>query len=193
MQVKITFTREVLGSQPDAATWKAYIASKSADAEKIKAQEEALSAEELENKGTTTFYRFEEKPALADYQIKGFFKEACSIMSKIPESKSKELKAFRKMIDGAVMVYPEFIPMTGELSQVARPLRAQTAQGERVSLVNSEAMTRGTTCEFEVVCLDPKLEKYVTEWLDYGKYKGLGQWRNSGKGRFEYEIVEEKK
>lgn len=27
------------------------------------------------------------------------------------------------------------------------------------------------------------------EWLDYGKLRGLGQWRNSGKGRFTYEIL----
>lgn len=33
-------------------------------------------------------------------------------------------------------------------------------------------------------------EEAVLEWLDYGKLRGLGQWRNSGKGRFEYEVVE---
>lgn len=27
------------------------------------------------------------------------------------------------------------------------------------------------------------------EWLDYGKLRGLGQWRNSGKGRFTYELL----
>lgn len=24
----------------------------------------------------------------------------------------------------------------------------------------------------------------MREWLDYGKWSGIGQWRNSGKGRF---------
>ena len=30
----------------------------------------------------------------------------------------------------------------------------------------------------------------VEEWLDYGIQRGTGQWRNSGKGRFKYEIIE---
>ena len=29
----------------------------------------------------------------------------------------------------------------------------------------------------------------VREWLDYGALRGLFQWRNSGKGRFEWEEV----
>lgn len=29
----------------------------------------------------------------------------------------------------------------------------------------------------------------LTEWLDYGKFKGFGQWRNAGFGRFTYEII----
>jgi len=32
-------------------------------------------------------------------------------------------------------------------------------------------------------------ETALREWLDYGKLKGFGQWRNSGKGRFSYEII----
>ena len=32
----------------------------------------------------------------------------------------------------------------------------------------------------------------VKEWLSYGKLRGLGQWRNSGKGRFLCEILEER-
>ena len=29
--------------------------------------------------------------------------------------------------------------------------------------------------------------EYVREWLDYGRLNGIGQWRNSGKGRFVWE------
>jgi hypothetical protein len=29
----------------------------------------------------------------------------------------------------------------------------------------------------------------VIECLDYGKRRGIGQWRNSGKGRFTYEVL----
>lgn len=38
--------------------------------------------------------------------------------------------------------------------------------------------------EFTITCMDEKDLKLVREWLDYGYYRGLGQWRNSGKGRF---------
>lgn len=32
-------------------------------------------------------------------------------------------------------------------------------------------------------------EKLVREWLDFGKFNGIGQWRNAGKGRFKWEEV----
>lgn len=82
------------------------------------------------------------------------------------------------------------IHFTGNIGECQRPLRAQTAQGERVSLANSEEIPAGSTCEFEVLCMDDSHEKAVLEWLEYGQLRGIGQWRNSGKGRFSYEITE---
>jgi hypothetical protein len=38
--------------------------------------------------------------------------------------------------------------------------------------------------------LDESKETVVREWLDYGKLRGLGQWRNSGKGRFSWEVLQ---
>jgi len=38
--------------------------------------------------------------------------------------------------------------------------------------------------------MDDSHEKAVLEWLNYGALRGIGQWRNSGKGRFSYEITE---
>ena len=38
-----------------------------------------------------------------------------------------------------------------------------------------------------IECLDPGLEAMVRECLNYGTKRGLGQWRNSGKGRYEWE------
>ena len=37
-----------------------------------------------------------------------------------------------------------------------------------------------------------KLVPYIANWLNYGKCNGLGQWRNSGKGRFTWELIEQK-
>lgn len=94
--------------------------------------------------------------------------------------------------DGLIFVSPRMIPIcfSGEMSECQRPLRAQTAQGERVSLANSEQIPAGSTCEFEVLCMDDSHEKAVLEWLNYGAMRGIGQWRNSGKGRFTYEILD---
>ena len=70
-----------------------------------------------------------------------------------------------------------------------RPLRTLSPQGERVALANSETAPAGSSIEFTVQIFNPRLENAVREWLDYGKYRGIGQWRNSGKGRFEWEEI----
>lgn len=74
-----------------------------------------------------------------------------------------------------------------------RPLRASTAQGERVALANSETVPAGSWCDVEITVLKDDLIKMVKECLAYGKLKGIGQWRNSSKGRFVFELTEESK
>ena len=103
-------------------------------------------------------------------------------------NESGKLTAYKKVIDGLIFVSPRMIPIdiNGTIGECQRPLRAQTAQGERVSLANSEEIPAGSTCEFDVTLLDDSHEKVVREWLDYGILRGIGQWRNSGKGRFTY-------
>ena len=143
-------------------------------------------------KGKTIFPKVDGVPVLYDYQIKGFFKDSCGMLSRIKTSESSKLKAYKKIIDGLIFVSPRHIPISlngGEMTDCQRPLRAMTAQGERVSLANSEEIPAGSSIEFEVRCLDESHEKVVVEWLDYGELRGIGQWRNSGKGRFTYEII----
>ena len=119
--------------------------------------------------------------------------EKCTLISAVCEvgAPDAQFQAYKKIIDGLIFVGPRQIPLilSGEMTECQRPLRAQTAQGERVSLANSEQIPAGSTCEFEITCMDDAHEKAVMEWLDYGKLRGLGQWRNSGKGRFTYEIL----
>jgi len=45
--------------------------------------------------------------------------------------------------------------------------------------------------EFSVVCMSEDHIPAVKEWLEYGYWNGLGQWRNAGKGRFVYEILDD--
>ena len=103
------------------------------------------------------------------------------------------MKAYKKEIDGLIFVFPREIPLDlpdgAIIGQCQRPLRASTAQGERVALANSETVPAGTTQEFEIRMLRDDLLPYVLEWLTYGELHGTGQWRNSGKGRFYFEAV----
>ena len=157
-------------------------------------------------KGTTVFAMTEDgEPALYDYQIKGFFKGSCSFLQratgKDPETgkkkkaanESSKIKAYKKEIDGTIFVMPRMIPLIlpeGEdITICQRPLRAQTAQGERVALASSEEAPAGTQIEFEILMLNEDLEPAVLEWLEYGQLNGIGQWHNSGKGRFETQII----
>ena len=101
------------------------------------------------------------------------------------------MKAFKKIIDGLIFVKPRMIPFVfeGPVGNCQRPLRGQTAQGERIALANSETVPAGSTVDFTILMLDPAHEAVVKEWLDYGQYRGLGQWRNSSKGIFSWEEV----
>ena len=60
-----------------------------------------------------------------------------------------------------------------------------------MSLANSEEIPAGSTIQFGVTLADPAHEALLMEWLDNGFWRGLGQWRNSGKGRFIYKMLDE--
>lgn len=114
-------------------------------------------------------------------------------MKKVSGKESGKLKAFKKEVDGLIFVYPREIPfdMHGmQMDNCQRPLRAMAGMTERVTLANSEVVPAGSTLEFEVRCLNDDDIVLVKEWLEYGQYKGLGQWRNSGKGRFTVEYLD---
>lgn len=195
MRVRVTFTEQVLGtgcSNPDVH--REFIASKAPDAATRDEEVAALGADEVADKGTTVFPRMEDgTPFMWDYQVKGFFKDACSMLRRCKTSKSAKLTAHRKVIDGCVFVRPRKIPFIfdGEVGSCQRPLRAQTAQGERVALAESETVPAGSTIEFEVVTMaDGCGADIVSEWLGYGLFRGMGQWRNSGMGTFEWELLD---
>ncbi len=193
MKVKLTFLEPILGTWPgDPDVARNYIASNAPDASTIEDEVAALGIEAVVEKGKTVFPRYEGNPCLYDYQIKGFFKDACGMLSRVKTTESSKIKAYKKIIDGLIFVSPRYIPIetNGEIGECQRPLRAQTAQGERVSLAISEEINAGSTVEFEIDCLDPSHQKVVFEWLDYGNLRGLGQWRNSGKGRFVWEVLD---
>ena len=197
LEVKLTFTEEVLGTSPaNEEIYRDFIGTKAPDAQTVEEEVEALGVDAVVEKGMTVFARDENgNPALYDYHIKGHFKDACSMLKKATGSKSAAVKAHKKMIDGLVFVSPRLItlhiPEGQEMGVCQRPLRAQTAQGERVALAMSESVPAGTTCEMEITCLTDGDIQYVKEWLDYGRLRGIGQWRNSGCGRYTWELIKE--
>lgn len=162
LKVRLTFTEPLLGTWPaNQNVAREYIASKGPDAA---------------DKTMTVFPRNDAgQPILYDYQIKGFFKDACGMLGRIggkdekgkkkAVNESGKLTAYKKIIDGLIFVGPRQIPLilNGEMTECQRPLRAQTAQGERVSLANSEQIPAGSTCEFEITCMDDAHEKAVIE------------------------------
>ncbi|MBP3649124.1 MAG: hypothetical protein J6K73_05020 [Clostridia bacterium] len=193
IHVKVTTTESMLGSAPNnKELMESYIASKAPDAMSMAEEIEAVGAEEVLEKAMTVFPRHEGKPILYDYQIKGFFKDSCGALRKVKEKKSSKIKAYKKEIDGLIFVSPRHIEIRfeGEMGNCQRPLRASTPLGERIALANSEEIPAGAILEFDVTCLMDEHVELVKEWLDYGQLRGLGQWRNSGKGRFVCEVAE---
>ena len=191
VHVKLTFTDDLLGiSSCNPELHREFIASKAPDAAKMEEEVASLGVEAVEEKSMTVFPKMADgTPYLWDYQIRGFFKEICGAMRGIPGTKSSKVKAYKKKVDNTIFVEPREIPLDLHSMKIAdcqRPLRASTMQGERIALANSEVCPQGTTCEFDVLCMVDEDVDMLREWLEYGKYKGIGQWRNSGKGRFEF-------
>lgn len=195
LHIKLTFTAPVLGTSPaNEDIYRDFIGSKAPDAASVEDEVAALGADAVIEKGMTVFPRTEDgRPFFYDYQIKGFFKDSCGGLRKVTGSESSKIKAYKKEIDKLIFPQPREIPVSfeGEIGKCERPLRAATAQGERISLACSEQIPAGATCEFDVVLLSDSHEKALREWLDYGGLSGIGQWRNSGMGRFTWEEIAE--
>ena len=207
IKVRLTFTESILGTAPNnEEIYREFIASKAPNEATEDEEVEALSLNEQIEKGMTVFPRTEDgRPFVYDYQIKGMFKDACSMLARLtgkdPETGKKlkaanesgKLTAYKKIIDGLIFVSPREIPLEfdGEIGVCQRPLRAQTAQGERVALAMSEEVPKGAQITFTVKCLDGNHVAAVREWLDYGELRGLGQWRNSGHGTYTWEEIKD--
>lgn len=207
LTVRITLMEEMLGTAPsDKEIYESYIASNAPDGKSVQDEIESLGVQGVIEKGKTIFNKAADgKPFIFDYHIKGFFKDSCGMLARVAGkdesgkkkkavNESGKISSYKKIIDGLIFVTPRQIIIDtkgAEIGSCQRPLRGQTAQGEIVALANSESIPAGSTLEFTVQCMSLDHYKAVIEWLDYGQFRGLGQWRNSGKGRFTYEILNE--
>ncbi len=208
MKIELTFIEPILGTlsgNKDIA--KEFIISKHPNAingggdDEEKALDNGDVDREIE-KATTIFARDSEGCLVFwDYHIKGFFKSACKAMLLSEDFKQETLKkvkltnySHKRTIDLLIFANPRMIklelPENGKITWCERPLRGETMRGERISLARSEQLPAGTKMFFEVEFMNKKLEPFIMWWLDYGKYSGFGQWRNSGKGRFKYKVID---
>lgn len=193
-------TTKILGAQAaNPKVHSEFIAAKAAKLAKGEEQTAMLPEENLETKGLTVFLRDDGVLCLADYVIKGFLKEALGVIKSQVKIGSPATK-----VDNFVFVEPDYIhftrsgkPVTDADEIFERPLRAMTMQGPRVSVSASEIIRPGWEIEFTLAMIaNEKTAKSVAltwnvieEALNYGSFKGLGQWRNGQNGRFTWEQV----
>ena len=200
MKVKLTFTDSVLGTlSGNKELAKEFIVTKHPEGASKDEMDALVDVPEALQKASTYFSRDKHNhPILWDYQVKGFLKGACSALINTGRWKKEDLKKYRltqylykRTIDQQVFVYPRQIPLilAGDLFFVERPLRAETMKGERIALARSEAAPVGSDITCEIRWLNENLKDWVKEWLDYGAFIGIGQWRSSGMGRFSWEEV----
>lgn len=191
---KLTGLTPILGSAPASRAIRTqYIASR-APTDDLRAEEKAAPFN-LDEKGLTVFNRNQQDQlCLMGYQIKGFLKGALTalkVQCKIAAAKGK--------IDNLIFVEPRYIPLIKDGQPIRdeddileRPLRAQTMQGERVTLAASELVEDPweITIEMTLIPNGGTAKSEALTWdaieaaLDYGAYHGLGQWRNADYGRF---------
>ena len=160
-----------------------FIASHAPDAKSREEEIEAVGVEETIEKGMTVFPRNKDgQPILWDYQIKGFFKDACSSQRKIKGSKNQSVQ---KKIDGLIFIEEREI-----LIQTKEPIescwRFASADSARwIKTVWRAAKKIGSCGSCYGIFYYSNVGWSCAggeEWLSYGKLRGLGQWRKQREG-----------
>lgn len=185
--LKVTLTEPLLGTQPQKDVAMDYLQGKAKD-KGIAVEDENETLDEIVEKGTTVFHKIDGKPIYYDYHVKGFLKESGQVQNPL-----RGVKNIRSKIDNFVFIEPRRIklvlPEGGEIDFLERPLRAMTALGPRVTLARSEMVPAETKFECQIVILGKIItEDIIRDLLNYGKFKGFGQWRGGSYGRFTYEL-----
>ena len=191
-QVTLTLLEPMLGTVPkDPEVYASHIMTKAALTDE-QAAEELESVEHAEEKGWTGFHQVDGKPIIYDYVVKGFFKDACGMLRRVDKSESSKVRAYKKEIDGLVFITPRQIPIrvNGDgMGVLERPLRAQTAQGERVTLARSDTVPAGAGVGVTLNAPGGGIPGAAPRaGVGDGGDRGRCQGRNAGYGRFSYTI-----
>lgn len=213
---RLTGRTPMLGSQPASKQVRRQWIAERAVNKKGKTPEEIQALIDEENKllgvtdqnndlreAPTCFLRDDHNGGrifIYDYVVKGFFKGAL-------EALKGELgvAAYRGKVDRLLFVGPRILyimrdgePLIDEDGFCQRSLRADTPQGPKTALAESEMVNDPWEIEFELALIPnegtarskPLTWEAIETCLDYGKLSGLSQWRNAGYGRFTWERLE---
>jgi len=194
LRVRLIFEEDLLGSWPaDEAVLTRFVSSK-APSPWLQAEEGDTVPEYTQDRGFTVFPQDETGLFLWNYQFKGFLKEAGNALKG-----QLNVKNLRAKIDNYVFVQPRRLYLLREDGSnirepdgvLERPLRGQTAKGPRVSLVGSEVVKAPATLNATIEVLQGEITpETIKAILDYGRLKGLGQWRNGGFGVFRWKELQ---
>lgn len=216
-KVRLTFKRDVIGSQPSNEDIKKdYIMSKmltgrtgmSADVAQSRIKEEIenlkkdpeyqKTIEQLDDKTLTVFYRNNEGiPCISDIQLRGFFKDSFAFVARENKWLTKKDGTnysgdakYRDWIGDRISFNEQYIPIKDkEVKIMQRPLRCETMQGPRVTLSSSEYISAPFSINFSFKATDDVKDDMIKAVLDRGEFKGIGQWANAQWGTFVYELM----
>lgn len=192
---RLTFTERLLGTCPPKDVYAKYILTRAPvpDDEDVLGELEMTVGGEENTSLVTSFHADADGIYLIDYQVKGYLKEAANILKEgLANAKANKsgIKNAKSKVDNYVFVFPRWIYLAEKADgKYARPLRAMTAQGPRTSIACSEFVEAGKAIEIDLDFV-PGSEigwQAIEQMLDYGKYKGIGQFRNGSFGRFMWE------
>jgi|Deesub1362A_J573_1020465.scaffolds.fasta_scaffold04192_7 hypothetical protein len=191
-KIILTLTEPLLGTaSKNEKIYTEYILSKAPDPTDEDAMEELETiprAEDELEKNSTGFHRDVEGIYILDYQVKGFLKHAGNVLKD-----AIGVKALRSKLNDFVFIEPRYIYLADEPDGVfERPLRANTMQGPRVCLARSEYVEAGKEITIKITLFPHKELSWdlIETLLDYGRFMGLGQFRNGSYGRFEWRYAD---
>lgn len=211
---------EWIGTNPwDPDIHKSYVSDKITDPverdRELKSLPKVEAADKLEKRGVTVFFRRPEDGQLyiKNHMIKGYLKaagDAIRIARKLdPEASTGKGKGTKwgsisSKVDEHVTIDPielivhgkDGLPKTDADGLLVRSLRGETPQGPRVTIVKSEYLEPLSMISYTIYWRDggPVTRDMIVDMMDQGEvFFGIGQWRNSGKGKFTWRIVEEGK
>jgi hypothetical protein len=171
-------------------------------AEGLDALKETMAEQEL--RGITLFLWNKQKklPMIGDHMIYGFLKAAAEAVGRtLPRKMGTALNSAsftQSLINQHIRCTEQFITFDRDIKRnndgsayyLQRSLRAQTAQGPRITLAKSEVIEAGASLTFVLKVMQNCgiTEEVLDTLFSYGEWVGLGQWRNAGNGMFTYTL-----